>query len=177
VVNYFLNRTVGGDSLDPQRRVPANEQAITSARAHKRSLLAVREEQSAELTAHDATVAETRVDTAAMRERRRDLVEALGHIDHGVPANVGVLPELSPFVGKPGLIETRAAIKQLEEELKAWVLLRDDHEPRPYRLREGMRHMVDGKRVLPGEIVMLTARGYRAFADKFEPVEGVPATT
>ena len=41
---------------------------------------------------------------------------------------------------------------------------------RPYRLREGMRHTVDGRRVLPGEIVHLTARGYRAFADKFEPV-------
>src|SRR5690606_4950645 len=137
----------------------------------------VRADLEADLKREEATVADTRVDTVEQQERRRDLREAIRYIEQGIPTNVGVLPALSPFVGTPGLVETRQEIAQLQEELQVWTLLRDDHTSRPYRLREGMRHVVNGRRVLPGEVVYLSPTGVRAFADKFELVEDVSATT
>jgi hypothetical protein len=166
-------------SIDSARRVAAIDATLAAARAHERQLVEARTSIAAELAEAEKVAAEDDDRRPSTRERLRDLREALAQIDRGLTADEGARPDLASFVGKPGLISTRATIERLTAERPEWIALRDSDSlgTRPFRLREGFRHIVDGRRLKPGEIVHLTVRAARAFADKFEAVErDAPAT-
>lgn len=121
--------------------------------------------------------------------RRRNLIEhakwvqlneALAIVDNGFTYTVTpkfpdqpVFPGTEPMLRRPGLIETELRIAQLEADCKEWRAwekrwpsadTKHDYRytGRPYKAT------VDGKELVPGDVVKLTENSAVAWADRFE---------
>lgn len=163
-------------SLDLTRKAAALDRALTPLRAHERSLTALKTSVASRLADVEGRF-QTATHTAEDTNTRADLREALGQVERGPRRNEGVLPEVAPFVGLPGLTETRAEVARLSAEYTDAVHLRDHaNDVSTYRLKPnaGTHWVADGtgqRRLRPGETVTLTLAQFKAFEDKLEPVE------
>ncbi len=161
-------------STDPHLRVSAIDEEVAIAKAHQRAVTTLHKTLTATLAEVEAHYAQERGDRRGLQERGDDLREALAQLQRGVTAADGTLPEVSPFVGTAGVDATREAIAELAAQRIEWVELRDHaNDLGTYRLRPdvGSHYTAPGVRMFPGETTQLTLRQFRAFADKFEPVE------
>jgi hypothetical protein len=156
---------------DPEDRVVAIDQKLAKNLQWEKALLALVDVLTRE---HEelAQAARTRIERPEDQRRRADLAEAIAQIQRGVHPNDGVIPRLSPLIGKPGRTETERTIARLREDRAALLarMAAAGAADVPHRLKPGKRHTHDGRPVQPGEVVMLTAGQARAWADKFEPV-------
>jgi hypothetical protein len=164
-------------SLDHGLRAAALDLVLTRLREHEQSLGDLKTSLTATLTTveqHIHTTRYTRQDT----DTRDDLREALGQLERGPLPSEGTLPEVSPFVGLPGLKQTRADIQRLTAELADAVLMRDHGQDRArYRLRPGYSGLwVNDRQLHPGDIVSLTLATYREEPERYERLIEEPST-
>lgn len=166
-------------SHEPKLRVPAIERALERTLAHDARLKAIDVWLRRTLAGLEQRVLDEDRDTVLDRDARADYREAIAQLERGALPTEGVLPEVAPVVGLPGLRATREMMAALRAELQEWRAQLDE-EAQPvasYRLRPGVgTHRQDGRIVRAGQTAQLTGRQYRALSDKFEPVEA-PATT
>lgn len=174
-----MNEIPNRYSHEPKLRVPAIERALERALEHDARLKAIDTTMRTTLAGLEQRVLDDGRDTVLDRDTRVDYREAIAQLERGALPTEGVLPEISPVVGLPGLRATRENIAALRAELQEY-RAQIDVDPdavAPYRLRPDVgTHQQDGRIVQAGQIVQLTARQYRAWSEKFEPVE-TPAAT
>lgn len=136
----------------------------------KLTLLAVEAEMTAK---HDAIPARSR--WAADHKRRADFKDAIAQIHNGLCAEDGVIdPVMSALVGKPGLLQIDILIARLEREcaeLREHVTRWPTPDTtRPYRYKgRPDKARVDGRYLVPGEVVEINETRATAMADLFEP--------
>jgi hypothetical protein len=93
-----------------------------------------------------------------------------------VKVGEGVIPELRLLVGQPGLKETeRKLAKLLETREKVLAEMNFDPDARAmYRLKENVgKHVHNGRKLKPGDVIELSAAQAKGMSDKFEPVTPV----
>jgi hypothetical protein len=168
----FLHHNL--DHTDPEARVAAIDRSLANAEAHLRTISTVHASLATELADIEQRLQTERGDRRGLEDRLADLRVALQQLERGVRQGDGTLPEVTPFLNTAGLSATREAVDELTRMRPAWVQLRDEGGRKAlYRLKPdvGAHYMSPGVRLLAGEATELTLRQYRAWEDKFEPVE------
>ena len=116
----------GLSSADPTTRIAAVDRALAWLREHEQRLGVVRDLFRKRLSALDANRDLAVRESAAFREARADVVEALTQLERGPLGTEGTLPGVSPFVGLPGWRFTTARLQALERDRVFFVRLRDE---------------------------------------------------
>jgi hypothetical protein len=165
-------------SEDPAQRVEALDSALAQAKEWEKKLTTLYTAIESDL--REAADANRAHPSPSAEDRVLHLGGSLRQIDDGLGNLDGYHdPRLARIIGQPGLARTKNVIAELRKEREEWAprIGQAEAPPAKFRVKKGTHFVAGGPNGVTrvyaaGEVVELTANQAKAWADRFEKIDG-----